>query len=107
MEADAVLGPGMNEMRRRRLINKYIGDFTLFWTGVYPENLRRSHSTTDRLDLYLRQGKRSYGIAGELTGETDEPPATVLQELSEQFEYCVHGLRLVRASWEHARPRRN
>jgi hypothetical protein len=54
----------------------------------------------DPFDVYLRQGKRSYGIAGELTGDKDVPPAAGLQQLSAQFEYCVHGLRLVRAGWE-------
>jgi hypothetical protein len=100
MEALASLGPAVDETRRRRLINKYIGDFTLFWTGVYPEHLRPRRGEVNRLDLYLRQGRRSYGIASELTREHDRPPAEVLQQLSEQFEYCVHGLQLVRASWE-------
>jgi len=101
MEAAATLGVGADETRRRRLINKYIGDFTLFWTGVYPESLRARHpGDVDLLDAYLRQGKRSYGIASELTLAEEQPPAEVLQQLSEQFEFCVHGLRLVRAGWE-------
>lgn len=101
MEALAALGPEVNELRRRRLINKYIGDFTLFWAGVYPENLRpRRQGGVDRLEAYLRLGKRSYGIASELTAAEEQPPAEVLQQLSDQFEYCVHGLHLVRASWE-------
>ncbi len=101
MEADATLGPGVNETRRRRQVNRYIGDFTLFWTGVYPENLHpRRQSGADRLREYLLQGKRSYGIAGELTAPDEEPPADILVRLSDQFEYCAHGLHLVRASWE-------
>lgn len=101
MEAEADLGPMVNETRRRRLINKYIGDFTLFWTGVYPEHLRpRRQGGVDRFGAYLLQGKRSYGIASELTGRGERPPADVLQHLSQQFEYCVHGLQLVRAGWE-------
>lgn len=101
MEALADLGPQVDETRRRRLINKYIGDFTLFWAGVYPESLRpRFHSGLSRLEAYLRQGKLSYGIASELTSMDEEPPADVLQQLSQQFEYCVHGLHLVRAEWE-------
>ena len=103
MEALANLGPDVNETRRRRLINKYIGDFTLFWTGLYPESLRpRFQAGVGRLETYLRQGKLSYGIASELTADREQPPAAVLQQLSEQFEYCVHGLQLVRnlgADW--------
>ncbi len=101
MEAEACLGPDVSEAQRRRLINKYIGDFTLFWTGVYPETLRpRFHGGIDQLGVYLAQGKRSYGIAGELTGAGQDPPADVLLELSAQFEFCVHGLHLVRTTWE-------
>lgn len=110
MEAAAALGPEVPETQRRRLVNKYIGDFTLFWTGVYPEHLRPRHQGgIDRFDLYLRQGKRSYGIASELTDPHDRPAPEVLQQLSEQFECCVHGLQLVRANWQRlaARPTPN
>lgn len=101
MEAEAALGPDLSETRRRRLINKYIGDFTLFWTGVYPEHLRpRWQAGVDLLSPYLQQGKRSYGIASELTAAREQPPAEVLHRLSEQFECCVHGLHLVREGWE-------
>lgn len=101
MEVEAALGPDIDETLRRRLINKYVGDLTLFWAGVYPENLRpRRSGGVDRLVPYVCQGRRSYGIASELTGADDQPPAAVLRQLSEQFEYCVHGLHLVRASWE-------
>ncbi len=101
MEAEADLGPDVPETRRRRVINQYIGDFTLFWTGVYPENLRpRRQGGIDRMHSYLVQGKRSYGIASELTRQDELPPADVLQQLSEQFEACVHGLHLVREEWE-------
>ncbi len=101
MEAEAALGPGVTDQERRRLLNRYIGDFTLFWTGVYPESLRpRRAYGVDRLAAYVAAGKRSYGIASELTGAADEPPAEVLAQLSDQFEYCVHGLHLVRVGWE-------
>ena len=101
IEAEASLGADGDETRRRRLTYKYIGDFTLFWSGVYPENLRpRRQGGLDRLTAYLLQGKRSYDIAGELTGAAELPPAEVLRELSAQFECCVHGLHLVRAGWE-------
>ncbi len=101
MEAEAVLGADGDETRRRRLIHKHIGDFTLFWSGVYPENLRpRRQGGLDRFATYLLQGKRSYDIAGELTAVKELPPAEVLRELSAQFECCVYGLHLVRAGWE-------
>ena len=76
-------------------------DFSLFWTGLYPEALRpRRGSGIDRVQVYMLQGKRGYGIAGELSHEDDAPPAHLLHELSDQFEFCVRGLHLVRLGWE-------
>ncbi len=101
MEAEAVLGSKVDEATRRRFINRYIGDLTLFWAGVYPEQLTPRHSGgVSRLGPYVYTGKRSYGIASELTTADEHPPADVLAQLSAQFEYCVHGLHLVRAGWE-------
>lgn len=101
IEADAALGPEIAGSARTRLINRYIGDFTLFWAGVYPENLRPRHNAgVDRLLEFLLQGKRSYGIAGELSTPESLPSGEVLLQLSEEFEACVHGLRLVREGWE-------
>ena len=102
-EAEAYLGPEVDGTRRTRVVNRYIGDFTLFWTGVYPESLRR-RSSVDRLQEYVLQGRRSYGIASELTSAQAQPPATLLRKLSEEFENCVHGLHLVREGWRQAGP---
>lgn len=96
MEAEGLLGGDVSGSNRRWLINRYIGDFTLFWTGVYPENLRPRHAGVDRLGEYLLQGKRSYGIASELARPGSQPDAALLRELSLEFEACVHGLQRVR-----------
>jgi hypothetical protein len=103
-EAEAYLGPEIDGTMRTRLINRYIGDFTLFWTGVYPESLRRRGAGVDRLREYLLQGRRSYGIASELSGAQTEPPAALLRKLSDEFESCVHGLHLVREGWQRLDP---
>lgn len=91
---------------RRRQYHRHIGDFTLFWTGVYPENLRRlrRRQAKDALIDFFDQGKRSYAIASRLSAEGAEPPAEVLAELSDNFEYCVYGLGLVRQQWEKLEP---
>jgi hypothetical protein len=96
-EAGARLGDA------RREVHRHIGDFTLFWTGVYPEalaRLRAAHRRDYLLD-YCEQGKRAYYIASRLAGDEDETPAgTVLQRLSDQFELCAYGLGEVRREWE-------
>ena len=99
MEADARLGETADDCIRRRLINRYIGDYTLFWAGVYPEALRPRRAVVDRLREYVLQGKRSYGTASELSEPQTPPPAELLRELSAEFEACVHGLQRVREGW--------
>src|ERR1041384_4262567 len=46
----------------RREVHRHIGDFALFWTGVYPEALRemRGPSTKDQFVNYCYQGKWAY-----------------------------------------------
>ncbi|MCG8405999.1 MAG: hypothetical protein MI923_12455 [Phycisphaerales bacterium] len=106
MLSEAELGGTAVPEQRRLRYHLHIGDFTLFWTGVYPENLRQLHrrrSPDDLLD-YFDQGKRSYAIASNLSTDDSRPPASVLQQLSDQFEYCVYGLGLVRRQWEQSGP---
>jgi len=85
----------------RRQVHRHIGDFTLFWTGVYPEVidcLRRGNK--DALLDYQQQGKRAYWIASTIPVEKESAPAEVLARLSEQFDLCVYGLGEVRRQWE-------
>jgi len=99
MEAGAHLGPQADETTRNRVVHQYIGDFTLFWAGVYPEQLRAGRRA-DRLGEYLSAGRRGYGIASELAPPDGEPPPAVLRQLSDEFEECVHALSRVRHGWE-------
>jgi hypothetical protein len=85
---------------RRRECHRHVGDFTLFWTGVYPEalgKLQGGHSA-DALISYQRQGKRSYHLASVLSAGNDREP--VFRRLSDQFELCAVGLSHVRREWE-------
>jgi len=101
LQAEAHLGHTVPPAVRERLINRYIGDFALFWTGLYPETLRaRRHFGVDRLREYVLQGQRGYEIASGLSDHDDQPPPTLLHELSTHFETCVWGLHLVRADWD-------
>ena len=86
----------------RREVHRHIGDFTLFWSGMYPESLRKTKPSTspDAFIDYCRQGKRAYAIAAEIEGGEDRPSCQLLHRLSEQFELCAYGLREVRREWE-------
>ncbi len=87
----------------RQQVHRHIGDFTLFWTGVYPEvadGMRRSGK--DALIDYHEQGKRAYWIASTIPVEekVEAAPPEILKRLSEQFDLCVYGLGEVRRQWE-------
>lgn len=91
-----------SRLERDRAVYRHIGDFTLFWAGVYPEHLeRRVRNPSDVLLSYVSQGKRSYAMVSQLTAEGDVLPASLFRHLSEDFEFCLHGLGLVRRGWEN------
>jgi hypothetical protein len=94
------------EGRTRREVHRHIGDFTLFWTGVYPEALEklRSVMSRDHFIDFCRQGKRSYYIASTFDEEPFSEEAPVLRRLSEEFELCAYGLNQVRREWEKQPP---
>lgn len=98
MEAEALPPEG----RTSREIHRHIGDFTLFWTGVYPEVLKRLRSplTKDHFIDYCEQGKRAYYIASTFEEEPYKEESPVLRRLSERFELCAFGLTKVRREWE-------
>jgi hypothetical protein len=93
------------EGRTRREVHRHIGDFTLFWTGVYPEcvNRLRSALSKDHFIDYCEQGKRSYYIASTFEDDPYREEAPVLRRLSQQFELCAYGLSQVRREWERSR----
>jgi hypothetical protein len=85
----------------KRQVHRHIGDFTLFWTGMYPEAISRQHAAVDSLIDYREQGKRAYWIASTIEPHPDDSaPGAVLERLSSQFELCTYGLREIRAEWE-------
>jgi hypothetical protein len=84
---------------RRRDCHRHVGDFTLFWTGVYPEVLtsRQTLVSADQMIDFQRQGKRSYYLASTFDHGDAAP---VLRRLSVEFELCAFGLSRVRQEWE-------
>ena len=92
LEADQRVGEA------RREVHRHVGDFALFWTGLYPEALKKLQAQ-DRQDFFLdycAQGKRAYYIASTIPGGDERARSEVLRRLSSEFELCVHGLGEVR-----------
>ena len=64
----------------RREVHRHIGDFTLFWSGVFPEALTRlqRQNRKDSLLDYCAQGKRAYYIASTFRGANNDDECDVL-----------------------------
>ena len=80
---------------------RHIGDYTLFWSGVYPESLRRFQhpSQPDHLLDYREAGKQAYRLAAALEPEDAVETRHVLALLSEEYDSCIVGLGEVRRAW--------
>jgi hypothetical protein len=102
LEAEGLPAAG----RTSREVYRHIGDYTLFWTGLYPEALKRLRSVMhkDHFIDYCEQGKRSYYLASTYEAEPYREEAPVLRRLSEQFEVCAYGLSQLRKEWERKPP---
>jgi hypothetical protein len=93
LEAEARIGDA------RREAHRHIGDFTLFWNGLYPEiaEVRRNRSRLDRFLDYNEQGKLAYSLAAEIPPSDEKAiDGSVLHRLSDEFEICVEGLKAVK-----------
>jgi hypothetical protein len=102
MEAEEIPPEG----RTRREYFRHIGDFTLFWTGLFPEAVQRLESgwTKDSFFSYTLQGKRSYLIAGSFEEDPYREEAAVLTRLGTEFELCAVGLNRVRKELAELNP---
>lgn len=100
--AEMAIEAEFRQGRPRREIYRHIGDFTLFWSGVYPEALPklRNEQRKDHLLDYCEHGKRSYYIASTYDDGPYAKEAPVLRRLSDEFELCGIGLNRVRREWE-------
>ena len=83
---------------------QHIGDYTLFWVGVYPEALHefQQPNRPDHLINYRESGKRAYRMAAMLEPEQSSEKKHVLRLLSEEYDACVVGLGKVRRAWGDA-----
>lgn len=86
----------------KREVHRHIGDYTLFWSGLYPEALRnlQGKNKQDQFVSYCAQGKKAYKIASEIEANKKAHSGALLQRMSKQFEMCAYGLREIRREWE-------
>jgi len=102
MVAEADVRLNADSFDREREVHKHIGDFLLFWSGVFPEFLQYLKAPTSRdtiLDI-VEQGRFSYHVASTFEHPPFQEEAVTFKKLSAHFVEYQYGLRLVRASFE-------
>ena len=97
-ESNPVFGPAPS-FDRERQVRKHIGDYTLFFTGMFPESINNFRLRRNRLENFIdwmKAGKESYYIVSKFEFFEYAKVAPLFGRLAENFEACVHGLNLVR-----------
>ena|SRR5579871_4416893 len=81
-----------------RSVRKYIGDYALFVSGMYPEAMAPGHRRGKHPSLgeLVRAGKESYFIVSQFNLFEYEKEAPLFARLSDWFERCILGLSLVK-----------
>jgi hypothetical protein len=102
MESDPVYGPAPS-FDRERQVRKHIGDYTLFFTGMFPESINHFRLRRDRIENFvdwMKAGKESYFIVSKFDSFEYTKVAPLFANLSENFEQCVFGLNRVKDDLE-------
>ncbi len=83
---------------RERSVRKHIGDFTLFFTGMFPEHIksRRNWWRLDRWLDWIETGKESYRMVGNFDVGPHAQEAELYRRLADHFDFMVVGLNFVR-----------
>jgi hypothetical protein len=92
--ADRALHDQVSIERARRL-RKYLGDYTLFMSGLFRTHVER----TGVLDYYMEEGRRSYWAVSELDLSLYRTGFLFFQQLSTNFEFYSGALDYMRKAY--------
>ncbi|MBI3476629.1 MAG: hypothetical protein HY010_12925 [Acidobacteria bacterium] len=98
LESDPVYGPAPS-FDRERQVRKHIGDYTLFFAGMFPESINHYRLRKQRLENFvewMKAGKESYYIVSKFEYFEYAKVAPLFAQLSSKFEECVFGLNRVK-----------
>src|SRR5947209_5048659 len=98
LESEPIFGPAPS-FDRERQVRKHIGDYTLFFAGMFPESINRFRLRRARMENlidFVKAGKESYYIVSQFNIFEYEKVARMFGRLSHEFENCVYGLNLVK-----------
>src|ERR1700740_2501563 len=94
LESDPVYGPAPS-FDRERQVRKHIGDYILFFAGMFPESINHFRLRQQRLENFVewvKAGKESYYIVSKFEHFEYAKVAALFAHLSRNFEECVYGL---------------
>ncbi len=98
IESNPVFGPAPS-FDRERQVRKHIGDYTLFFTGMFPESINHYRLRRQQLETFvdwMKAGKESYYVVSKFEHFEYAKVAPLFANLSRNFEQCVYGLNLVK-----------
>jgi hypothetical protein len=98
LESDPIYGPAPS-FDRERQVRKHIGDYALFFAGMYPESINHFRLRRHRLENFvewMKAGKESYYIVSKFEHFEYAKVAPLFANLSREFEGCVYGLNMVK-----------
>lgn len=83
---------------------RHIGDYTLFWSGLYPEAVARRQPAvrTERLIDFRAAGRQAYWLASTLEPDDAAEERLLFERLAHEYDLCVEGLTEVRRAWGDA-----
>jgi len=98
LESTPILGPAPS-FDRERQVRKHIGDYTLFFSGMFPESINHFRLRRNRVETFvdwIKAGKESYYIVSKFDCFEYTKVAPLFASLSNHFEQCVFGLNRVK-----------
>jgi hypothetical protein len=98
MESDPIFGPAPS-FDRERQVRKHIGDYTLFFAGMFPVSINHFRLRRQRMESFvdlMKAGKESYYIVSKFEYFEYAKVAPLFAQLSNRFEQCVFGLNRVK-----------
>ncbi len=102
LESDPIYGPAAS-FDRERQVRKHIGDYTLFFTGMFPRSVnsyRLRKARMEGLVDFVKAGKESYYIVSKFEHFEYAKVAPLFRRMSQEFEQLVYGLNQVKNELE-------
>jgi hypothetical protein len=102
LESDPIYGPAPS-FDRERQVRKHIGDYALFFSGMFPQSLNHHRLRKTRMEQlidFVKAGKESYYIVSKFEHFEYAKVAPLFRKMSQEFEKLVYGLNQVKNELE-------